>query len=168
MKNIPLISAALFVAFGTYFMACSPPNQTAKQAKADSVSNWANGKNFVFHAQNALPQRGNNWPLTSDYTLTVTPDSIVAYLPYFGRAYTAPIDPSNGGIKFTSKKYDYSTAAKKGAWQIVVKPQDLPPFQNTQSAQQLYINIGNSGYGSVQVVSYNREQITFNGYFASK
>ena len=42
--------------------------------------------------------------LSPYYYLKVSKDTVVAYLPYFGRAYTAPADPTEGGIKFTSTK----------------------------------------------------------------
>src|SRR5579872_1513373 len=96
----------------------------AQSAKADKqaekavvIRNLVDSQNYAFIAQSAMPMSGPVRQLTSDYDLKVTKDKIVSYLPYFGRAYVAPIDPSRGGIQFTSKDFDYKTTErKKGGW----------------------------------------------------
>ncbi len=115
-------------------------------------------KNFIFKAQSALPTQGKTWQLTTEYDLTVSGDTIIAFLPYFGRAYTAPINPSEGGIKFTSTNADYSMTTKKKRWQITIKPKDVTDIQ------QLYLDISESGYATLRVISLNRQPISFNGY----
>ncbi len=40
-------------------------------------------------------------------------DSIVTYLPYFGRAYSVPVNLSQGGIQFTSTDFDYTIESKR-------------------------------------------------------
>ncbi len=93
------------------------------------------------------------------YELKVTADSIVAYLPYYGRSYSAPISPSDGGIKFTSKKFDYkSSKGKKGNWDI-----DLNIKDATES-YRLNLTISENGYGSLSVNSNNKQSISYQGY----
>ena len=55
-------------------------------------------KNYVFKADYVNPQTGRSRSLTSEYDLTIKPGEVISYLPYFGRAYSAPIN-SEGGIK---------------------------------------------------------------------
>jgi hypothetical protein len=117
-------------------------------------------KNFVFKAQTASPQRGRNVQLTSDYDLTIAGDSMVSYLPYFGRAYSAPIDPTKGGIMFTSVKFDYTQSPKnkKGKWEITIQPKDVT------DVQQLFLEIFDNGTASLRVTLQNRQPIAFYGY----
>src|SRR4051812_21227117 len=86
--------------------------QTARQNKRAAseadMKKLLESKDFLFTAQSVNPMRGGTRNLTSEYDLKVQPDTITAYLPFFGRAYTAPIDPNEGGIKFTSTKFSYS------------------------------------------------------------
>ena len=51
-------------------------------------------QNYLFTAQRADPTSARTRILTGDYTLQVTKDAIYCYLPYFGRAYVAPVDPT--------------------------------------------------------------------------
>ncbi|HEX9508930.1 MAG TPA: DUF4251 domain-containing protein [Puia sp.] len=134
-----------------------------KQAeKAAGIKNLVDSQNFVFKAQSAMPMSGRTRQLTSDYDLKVTKDQIVSYLPYFGRAYTAPIDPSQGGIQFTSKDFDYTVEArKKGGWDVQIKPKDY------RDVQQMSLSISENGYATLQVTSTNRQAISFYGYITA-
>ena len=116
-------------------------------------------KNFIFKAQTVNPQRGRLRQLTSEYDVVVTSDTVIAFLPFFGRAYTAPVNPSEGGIKFTSAKFDYSLAArKKKGWTLKIKPDDV------NNVQDLYFTIFDNKRATLLVNSVNRESIVFSGY----
>lgn len=142
---------------------CSRPARTNAQdktsAKETTIKNMVDSQNYVFVAQTALPLSGRTRQLTSDYDLRVTKSSIVSYLPYFGRAYQAPLDPTKGGLDFTSKDFDYSVIpGKKSGWTVQIKPKD------NSDVQQMTLSISSGGYGTLQVVSTNRQPISFNGY----
>lgn len=155
MKNI--------VIAGLVALAISLPGLTSAQSKSDekkaALTNLINNQSYVFTAQSSIPAGPSpDRQLNGQYDLTVTKDSVISYLPYFGRAYMAPVDPTKGGIQFTSTKFEYKvTAKKKGGWTIVIKPGD------TQEASQLILNVSTGGYASLQVLGNNRQPITFNG-----
>lgn len=124
----------------------------------EDVEEALNAQEYIFHARTALPQRGRSIFLNASYELTVSKDSIVAYLPYFGRAYTAPIGSDKGGIQFTSVDFDYTVEKKKKRrWEIRIRPNDV------QEVQELYLSVSKNGFGSLQVASTNRQAISFNG-----
>ena len=147
--------------------------QTDKETTAKIVEN----KTFNFMANAAIPMASNdlNRIITAmpggqsgslinlgggRYDVKVTKDSIVAYLPYYGRAYVAPYSPSEGGIKFTSKDFSYKkTENKKGTYIIQINTKDL-----TKENYRLTFNISTNGYASLSVISVNRQSIVFNGY----
>ena len=138
-------------------------SQNNKDDKAAQVKESVENRNYRFVAQTALPLQGRVRQLTTDYTLKVTKDTVIADLPYFGRAYSAPIGATNGGIQFTSTSFDYtSTEKKKGGWDISIKPKD------TQDVRELTLSISATGYASLQVLSNNRQAISFNGYLKLK
>jgi len=155
MKNI--------IIAGLVSLAISLPGLTSAQSKGDekkaAITNLINNQSYVFTAQSSMPPGPSpDRQLNGNYDLTVTKDSVISYLPYFGRAYTAPMDPTKGGIQFTSTKFDYKvTEKKKGGWTIVIKPKD------TQEASQLILNVSTAGYTSLQVIGINRQPIIFNG-----
>jgi len=138
--------------------------QKKDDLKKDEITKLIADKNFVFKAQSMMPSlTAPNRQLTSDYDVKVSPDTVICYLPYFGRAYAAPMDATKGGIQFTTTKFEYQqTVRKKGGWDIVIKPQD-----NTDT-RQLNLSVSEAGYASLQVLSNNRQPISFSGYIVQK
>jgi hypothetical protein len=129
------------------------------QQDANNVSSCIKNQQYIFKAQTALPLRGGFMQLTQGYyDVTITKDSVVSFLPYFGRAYTPPINPADAGIKFVSTKFDYKASVnKKGNWEITITPKDVSDIQ------QLNIQVTESGQAFLQVTSLNRQAISFNG-----
>jgi len=160
MKNALVYTTsllALLVILGqpTQAQDSKADKQAAKEA---AIKNLVDSQNYVFVAQTVIPLSGRTRQLTSDYDMKVTQTSIICDLPYFGRAYQAPIDPSQGGIRFTSKDFEYtSTPGKKQGWTITIKPKDY------KDVQQMTLSISSDGYASLQVTSTNRQPISFNG-----
>ena len=134
-----------------------------KQDKPVQLQNLINSKSFVFVAQTALPMSGRAINLTTPYDLRVSGDTVVSDLPYFGRAFVAPMNPAEGGIHFTSNKFTYNVKEKKkGGWDIVIMPKD------TKDVRQMYLTVTEKGYTSLQVISNNRQFISYNGYIIDK
>ena len=146
--------------------------QTKKERQAEKIAaikSMIDSSRYVFNADYAYPLRGSQKALTSsDYDLKVSKDSVIAYLPYYGRAYVAPYNPTEGGIKFTSTNFTYSKKLKKdGSWQISIKPKDHN-ITDWRDVQQLTFDISPDGYASLQVLSSNRDPISFNGTIGLK
>ncbi len=165
MKALQSLLKKLFILLIPVYAGQSSPLY-AQSAKADkqaekaaAIRNLVDSQNYVFLAQSAMPMSGPVRQLTSDYDLKLTKSRVVSDLPYFGRAYVAPIDPSRGGIQFTSKDFDYKvTERKKGGWDIQIRPKDY------SDVQSLNLSIFGDGHASLQVTSTNRQSISFNGY----
>jgi hypothetical protein len=130
----------------------------AQDLNAAKVKELVESKNFVFHAQFANPQGGRSIALTSTYDLTVRPESVESFLPFFGRAYTAPINPSESGIKFNSTNFAYNGKKGKKKWNIEINPKDV------SDVQALNLSVFDNGKASLVVTSNNRQSINYNGY----
>jgi hypothetical protein len=163
MKSLRYFSQLiLFLAFlGVAPIALNAQEKAADKAAA--VNRLIQDQQYTFHAQYALPASGRQRYLTTDYTVDVSRDTVVSDLPFFGRAYSAPIDPAEGGIKFTSTNFEYNlTERKKGGWDIAIRPKDV------NGAQQLMLRVYDNGTASLQVNSSNRQSISFNGYVSGR
>jgi hypothetical protein len=127
-----------------------------------TVKTLIDSKNFTFKAQTVLPMTGGSRQLTSDYDVRFLGDSIVAYLPYFGRSYTATYG-GEGGIDFTSTQFDYKAKArKKGGWDVSIHPKDA------KDTRELNFTISDTGNTTLQVTSNNRQAISFHGYIVAR
>ena len=161
IKALPFFMIALTVCLHpVHAQDSTKENKTSKES---SVKNILDGRSYVFIPQTMLPLSGRARQLTSYYDFDVSKETIVSSLPYIGRAYTAPIDPSEGGIDFTSTNFEYTTTErKKGGWDVSIKPKDA------KDVQQLFLTISEKGYATLQVTSNSRQGISFNGYITER
>jgi hypothetical protein len=167
MKTLVRIFVVLTVFIcGSTVVFAQSTKQEKQAAKKAAIKKMIDSGVYVFKANYALPLRGSQKNLTPDYyDLIVTKDTITAYLPYYGQSYTAPNDiyTNEGGIKFKTSDFSYIIKQNKnGSWQISIKPKDTN-IANWRSVQQMTLNISTSGYASLQVVSSNRDMISFDG-----
>lgn len=160
MKTKQLFSALLLFCLIAFLQPLAAQN--AKETKS-KIGALLESRNFIFRAQTANPMRGNMVQLTSPYDMMVSTDSIKTYLPFFGRAYSAPMNTAEGGIKITSTDFEYNLADKrKKRWNIAIIPNDTPAIQ------QLTLSVSEGGYATLRVLSTNRDPITFNGYVTAR
>ena len=156
MKNI--LSVSKYFLLLLIITGFSLSSAFAQNDTSSSIKKALQSKSFVFVARTVTPMRGDLKQLTSYYDLKVSKDSLISYLPYFGRAYTAPLDPSKAGLHFTSTDFSYVLSErKKGGWDVSIKPND-----NTD-VRQLNFTVFDDGNATLQVLSNNREAISFNG-----
>lgn len=153
--------------------------QVAAQTDKATTKRIVESKNFTFVASTAMPMNsaeinnilsrmpgangGASINLTgANYDVRITPDSVIAYLPYYGRAFSAPIGRDDNGFKFTSTKFSFENIVrKKGGWQITINPKD------TKEGVRMNFTISTNGYATLSVSSNNKQSITYNGYLAS-
>ena len=159
-KNIQQLLIIFGLALCTLFIfsGCSSSKKTEKLHPQD-VSNMINAKNFTFIAERVNPLRGPSRNLTSPYDVKVNKDTINCYLPYFGRAQQAPIDPSKAALIFQSMDFSYNVTEKaKDEWQVYIDPKD------NSEVQQLLFEVFGNGRATLNVQNTNRDPISFYGY----
>ena len=143
---------------GVFMAQAQNTRKDKKAAKEAEFKKTIEAGSYTFTAQQANPLRGGTWQLTgSYYDLRVVKDTIVAFLPFFGRAYLAPMNPDDAGFKFTSTKFTYTSNLKKSGYEIVIKPTD------TKDVRQMILNVSLAGYATLSITSMNRDQISFYG-----
>ena len=84
-----------------------------KKNKNTNIKSIVEARNYTFVAQTALPSMGGSRQLTTDFDLQVAKDTIISNLPYFGRGYSAPVNPAQGALEFTSTNFDYTVTTNK-------------------------------------------------------
>ncbi len=168
MKTVQHIAKAVFIfliiAVTPMQHVCAQDSKKEKEAaQITAVKKMVDERNYVFVPQSVSPLKGKTRQLTSGYDLKVFADSLISYLPFFGRAFTAPINPADGGINFTSSDFEYNAEArKKGGWDISIKPKDV------NDIQQLLLTIYDNGNAYLTVYSNNKDAISYNGYIRAR
>lgn len=162
MKTLTKIVFALIIAVSAAQPGFAQKTKAEKRAaKEAEVKQLMQSKNYVFKAQFMYPMQGTQQYLTSSYDVTVKPDTLVSYLPYFGVAYfnVGYTSSADAGIQFTSTKFDYNLEEKtNGSYMVYIKPKD------NKNTQQMILSVSSNGYASLSVNSNNRQSIRFGGY----
>lgn len=164
MKSLKLFSIIAICALSLNTTFAQAAKIDKKAAKAADVTRAISSNNFVFKANFVIPMTLTAMPLTTgNYDLSVSKGKLDVYLPYFGRAYSAPRDPSKGGIKLSTTDYDYTSVQnKKGGWDITITPKKTT-VKTVDDVQVMKLTVSKDGYASLYVNSNTRQPITFNG-----
>jgi hypothetical protein len=132
--------------------------QTSEGQKNQDISSIVQSRNFIFLAQSATTMKGKTIQLSYGYDLKVIKDSIMVYLPYYGRAYnTAYSSSTDLGLQFNSHDFMYKAdSTKKGSWEISIKPRGV-------KVSSIFLTVTSSGYCTVRINSSDRDPISFYG-----
>lgn len=146
-------------------LSCGTTKSALEKAeKAQLLDEKFENLDFKFMADYAYPQSFQPVYLSTHYDVTVSPDTVTAYLPYYGRAYRAPMNSSEGGIKFESTDFESEVekGRKDGEWLVTIRTLDTSrPFT-------LYFHLWNNGTGRLDVNDQDRQSISFKGTIDDK
>lgn len=146
------------VALLSAFVISCTASKRVEKIKPGDIDNLINSKNFTFIAERVNPFRGASRNLTSLYDVEIKRDTLICFLPFFGRAYQAPMDPSKGGIDFKSTNFSYNITEKsKDEWDIYIEPKD------NSDVQTMIFSIFGNGNATLNIQNTHRDPISFYG-----
>lgn len=162
MKNILFIGILIFtVAFAN---AQETEKKSKKEKKAEKKAQQIEAtkalienNTFTFYATSALPSKGRTVNLEYRYSVTIKNDTIISYLPFYGRAYSVAYGGSDSGFDFTQPIIDYSVEERKKGYLVKVKT------KNGNDNIDYTFNISETGSASLSVTSTNRQGISYHG-----
>jgi hypothetical protein len=104
-----------------------------------------------------FPRNGRAQNVTSDYSLEVRGDSLVSYLPYYGRAYSVPFGGGKGLNFATLIKNYHSEKGKKGNTRVEIE------VDNTEDCIRYSLDIFPNGSTTIDVIARERDPISYSG-----
>jgi hypothetical protein len=133
--------------------------QTHAQDSTKTLKSLLENKQFSFQPTNMLPVRGTLKQLSPGYFLKLRGDSLISYLPYFGRAYSAPINPEDAGYNFISTNFTYTVkAGKKNSYEVEIATKDKTNNIN------IILTAYDNGSADLRMNSADKQPISYNGY----
>ena len=105
----------------------------------------------------ALPARGRSVTLTSPYSVEIRNDSVISYLPYYGRAYSIPYGGGEG-LNFKAPLTDY-----KLEWDKKETAKIKFSARSEEDKFDFIIDVFSNGSSSIFVNMQNRQSISFQG-----
>ena len=128
-----------------------------KEQREQAIKEQIIAEKYKISVNTAYPRRGRTVHLSSPYSVEIRNDSVISYLPFYGRAYSIPYGGGEGLI-FQAPLDEYEMEMnKKGTAKVKFtahSPEDKFTFNLT-----IYSN----GSASINVNMQNRESISFSG-----
>ena len=151
----------LMVLLTMMLVACStltPAEKAERRAKrAQAVEQALAARHYRVSVNMMYPRNGKAKTVSSDYGLEVKGDTLVSYLPYFGRAYNVPYGGGKG-LNFTETFTEYhSKKLSNGATQVLIK------VKNEEDVYEFILEIFDNGSTSIDMNSRERESINYSG-----
>jgi hypothetical protein len=145
------------------FFATVSIAETHAQDSAKTIKSVLDAKRYSFIPTSMTPSAGRTRQINSGFSFDVKGDTLQIYLPYIGKAYSAPMNPSDAGYDFTSTSYDYAVKeGKKDRYNVTIKTKDK------FTGSTFYFTVFDNGTASLQANSNDKQAISYNGYIKAK
>ena len=153
-KQIFMLLLALLVGIPTL---SAQSKKEKKEQKKEAVKKLIESENYKIDVNAAMPMRGRSIPLTSSYSLEIRNDSVISYLPYYGRAYSIPYGGGDGlNFKAVLKEYSMEMDKKGNAVIEFIA-------RNPEDRYEYRVKVFPNGSASIDVNMQNRQSISFQG-----
>ena len=153
-KQIFMLLLALLVDIPTL---SAQSKKEKKEQKKEAVKKLIESENYKIDVNTDMPMRGRSIPLTSSYSLEIRNDSVISYLPYYGRAYSIPYGGGDGlNFKAVLKEYSMKMDKKGNAVIEFIA-------RNPEDRYEYRVKVFPNGSASIDVNMQNRQSISFQG-----
>ena len=127
-----------------------------KRLQAEKVRQALYDRHFTINVTSAHPTSFPPVNLTSPYSLEVRGDSVISYLPYYGRAYSVPYGGGKA-LNFSGKMSGFDLSRTKKEYNIKLA------IENDEDKYLYYIDVFDNGHAFILVAPQNRTDILFYG-----
>ena len=136
----------------------SSEEKTAQMAEqAALVTRALNNREYKIAVDRMYPMRGSSRSVSFGYSVEVRNDSLISYLPYFGRAYNLPYGGGKG-LNFSAPIGNYQEyMMRNGRRHIEIG------VTNEEDTYLYTIEVFDNGNSSVEVRARQRERISYSG-----
>lgn len=151
-----------FLLVAIIISGCSGSASMAKKEKAaaefERTAALLESGSYMFSVRSASPAGGKTIQLTSPYSLEANDGNYEAYLPYFGRAYSASFGDS-GGIEFNGAPENLQITRDDQKLSIAVSF----TIQAEKDSYSVDLKVGPSGFGKLLINSKKQQSISYSG-----
>ena len=158
MRKIFMTSVMALTAL-VMLVGCATAEERAARAaeQAKAVKAALQERNYQIAVNRMYPSRGASKIVSSGYSVEVRNDSLISYLPYFGRAYDVPYGGGNG-LNFSAPIRNYKESQTKSDLRHIEID-----VKNDEDTYLYTLDIFDNGSTDINVRSRQREPISFSG-----
>jgi len=150
---VSLMSAAILL------NGCATSEEKAAQMAelSANVTIALNNRDYKIAIDRMYPMRGSSRQVSFGYSVEVRNDTLISYLPYFGRAYNVPYGGGKG-LNFTAPIGSYQEFMKRNGQRHIEIG-----VTNEEDTYFYTIEVFDNGNSSVEVRARQRERISYSG-----
>ena len=139
--------------------SCATSEEKAAQMAelSANVTNALNNRDYKIAVDRMYPMRGSSRHVSYGYSVEVRNDTLISYLPYFGRAYNVPYGGGKG-LNFTAPIGSYQEFMKRNGQRHIEIG-----VTNDEDTYFYTIEVFDNGNSSVDVRARQRERISYSG-----
>lgn len=158
MKRVIYLSV-LFASALILWSSCATSEEKAAQMAelSANVTNALNSRDYKIAIDRMYPMRGSSRHVSYGYSVEVRNDTLISYLPYFGRAYNVPYGGGKG-LNFTAPIGNYQEFLKRNGQRHIEIG-----VTNDEDTYFYTIEVFDNGSSSVDVRARQRERISYSG-----
>ena len=148
------ISAAILLS------GCATSEEKAAQMAelSANVTNALNNRDYKIAIDRMYPMRGSSRHVSFGYSVEVRNDTLISYLPYFGRAYNVPYGGGKG-LNFSAPIGSYQEFMKRNGQRHIEIG-----VSNEEDTYFYTIEVFDNGNSTVDVRARQRERISYSGH----
>ena len=139
--------------------SCATPQERAARAaeQAAKVKIALMEKKYKINVDRMYPMKGGSKSVSFGYSVEVRNDSLISYLPYFGRAYNIPYGGGKG-LNFSAPISSYQESQQKNGQRVIEIG-----LSNSEDTYIYTLKVFDNGNSSIDVQPRKRERISYSG-----
>ena len=158
MKRFFYLSLIIASAIILWSSCATSEEKAAQMAELSAnVTNALNNRDYKIAIDRMYPMRGGSRHVSYGYSVEVRNDTLISYLPYFGRAYNVPYGGGKG-LNFTAPIESYQEFMKRNGLRHIEIG-----VTNEEDTYFYTIEVFDNGNSSVEVRARQRERISYSG-----
>ena len=158
MKRLFYLSLIIASAIILWSSCATSEEKAAQMAELSAnVTNALNNRDYKIAIDRMYPMRGGSRHVSYGYSVEVRNDTLISYLPYFGRAYNVPYGGGKG-LNFTAPIESYQEFMKRNGLRHIEIG-----VTNEEDTYFYTIEVFDNGNSSVEVRARQRERISYSG-----
>ena len=155
MKTLRIIFSLLLITAMSMPTLSAQTKKEKKELKKQAVEKLVTSGKYKINVNRAA--RGRSVTLTSPYSVEIRNDSVISYLPYYGRAYSIPYGGGEG-LNFKAPLTDY-----KLEWDKKETAKIKFSARSEEDKFDFSIDVFSNGSSTIFVNMQNRQSISFQG-----
>ena len=158
MNRVSYLSLFFSLAMISLSGCATSEEKAAQMAELSAnVTNALNNRDYKIAIDRMYPMRGSSRHVSFGYSVEVRNDTLISYLPYFGRAYNVPYGGGKG-LNFSAPISSYQEYMKRNGLRHIEIG-----VTNEEDTYIYTIDVFDNGSSSVDVRARQRERISYSG-----